>query len=185
MPQENTVPNFEAFARQLLSDLVTYTEVTALNFFKDSFDRQGWLDGSFTPWPATIMGPGDRNILINSGNLRDSLRVLKSSPLQIVFGTSEPYAGIHNEGGTITINITDKARKFFWAMYMANVGKGGVIKQNGSATAASMWKAMALTKKSSITIHMPQRQYIGESQTLMKGLNTWLDKKIEEGTKQL
>ena len=165
LEQQNTIPNFEALARELLADAVVFAEVTSLNFFKESFDKQGWTDGSFQAWQQRAGGNDGRNILIKTGNLRDSLRVLQSSPLRIVFGTSEPYAATHNDGGTINIKVTKRSRKFFWYMFRA--------------TGESKWKAMALTKKETLTIKFPKRQFIGESQTLMQTLDQWLVKEIE------
>jgi len=166
MSKQHTIPDFETMARELLADTVMFAEVTALNFFKDSFYKQGWTDGAFIPWERRKTGADGRAILTKTGSLRDSLRVLQSSPLQIVFGTSEPYAQIHNEGGTITIKPTKKSRKFFWYMF--------------KATGQSYWKWMALTKKDTLTIHIPKRQYIGESQTLMKQLDEWFLNELQK-----
>lgn len=103
MPNENPIPNLEALAREILTDTVTYAEVTGINFFKDSFNKQGWTDNGFTPWPPRKTGSDGRGILIKTTNLRDSIRVMESSPLRIVYGTSVPYAQIHNQGGTIEV----------------------------------------------------------------------------------
>lgn len=113
LPNQNTIPDFESMIRELLEDAVVFAEVTSVNFFKESFDKQGWTDGNFQPWKQRNGGNDGRSILIKTTNLRDSLRVLQSSPLRIIFGTSEPYAGIHNEGGIIKIRVTKKAKKFF------------------------------------------------------------------------
>jgi len=39
---QNTIPDFDKKARELLDDAVTFAEVTGLNFFKSSFENQGW-----------------------------------------------------------------------------------------------------------------------------------------------
>jgi hypothetical protein len=63
-----------------------------------------------------------------------------------------PHANIHQEGGTIpahTITITEKMRAFFWFMYYE--------------TKDTMYRAMALTKKTSFhikAVKMPQRPYL-------------------------
>lgn len=45
-----------------------------------------------------------RGILIGPGaDLMNSIRVVESSPVRIAVGTDLPYAGVHNEGGTIRI----------------------------------------------------------------------------------
>lgn len=78
----------------------------ALNFFLDSFKKQGWLGTTFTPWPArkvaTKWGKTKRNkgraILIDSGRLRRSLRITRVSQGSAYIGTDVPYAKAHNEG---------------------------------------------------------------------------------------
>ncbi|MEH0007573.1 MAG: phage virion morphogenesis protein, partial [Flavobacteriales bacterium] len=127
---------------------------------------QGFTDAAFTPWPKR--NPDMREgaaILIKSGNLRDSLQVLERTPSRLTFGSNVPYSEIHNQGGTLSIPVTDKARRFFWYQY--------------KRTGAEHWKWMALTKKERFTIHMPKRQFIGHSQTLMTALNAWAVKHIE------
>lgn len=171
MATQNTIPDFDTLVRKLLEDAVIFAEVTGINFFKGSFENQGWTDGSFTAWQQRKTGADGRSILVQSHNLLNSLRVLESSPLRIVFGTSEPYAAIHNNGGTIQIRVTQKAKKFFWYMF--------------KATRQNYWKWMALTKKEHLTIHMPQRKFIGESQTLMQQLDTWIINEIKKRFKQL
>lgn len=76
------------------------------------------------------------------GNILDV--VAGPNGAEITFGIDTeviPYALIHEFGGEIP--ITDKMRRFFWAKY--------------AETKQQFWMAMALTKKSSIT--MPARPY--------------------------
>lgn len=166
MPNDKNIPDFEKKIRELLADAVTYAEVTGVNFFKERFNEGGWRGSSFEPWPGRKSGADGRGILLRTAHLRDSIRVLDSSPLQIVFGTSAPYAQIHNEGGTILVNVTDKSRRFFWFMY--------------KATGKESWKWMALTKKNQLAIKIPKRQYIGESAEYMRQLDEWLEKEIDK-----
>ena len=39
------------------------------------------------------------------------------SGVEITAGEGINYGAIHNEGGTITVKVTPKMKKFFWAMY--------------------------------------------------------------------
>lgn len=159
-------PDFEAMFKELKKDLVTYAAVTGLNFFKDSFTNQGFTDQSFEAWPKRKddVDPG-RAILIKSSFLRDALEVISKSQQRIVFGNEAPYSAIHNDGGTITVTVTDKMKKYFWWMYK----KTGVDK----------FKNMAMMKTGKqITIHIPQRKFIGESATLMAQLDTWVKNEI-------
>ncbi len=84
-----------------------------------------------------------------------------------MFTSSEPYAAIHNEGGTIT--ITPKMKRFFWAKYYELGGKirykksGGMSKSSMRLSEeAEMYHALALKKVGS-TITIPERRFIGEA----------------------
>lgn len=162
MSRINKVPNFHAIGVKLVKDTARYASVKGLTFFKDSFRKQGWTDASFVAWPKRQQPdyrPGGA-VLTQTGNLRDSLQVLNRSALRIVFGTHSPYAQVHNEGGTIRVPVTEKSRRFFWMMYRV--------------TENPKWKWMALTKKPHLTIDVKKRQFIGESQTLNRTMDTWV-----------
>ena len=166
------VPDFLSIATGLKNDMVRYAAVTGLNFFIDSFNKQGFTDTSFEPWskrnPDTRPGG---SLLVKSANLRNSLKVFEKSVEKIVFGTNSIYAKIHNEGGTINMTLTPKARKFFWFMYYA--------------TNDNRYKWMALSKKEHLSIKIPKRQFIGESATLMATLQTWTKNEIENRFKNI
>lgn len=168
----NDVPDFEQMAAKLKKDVVSYAAVTALNFFIDSFQKQGWTDRSFESWqkPGRNSRPGGA-LLVKSAYLRNSLKVLSRSIQAIIFGSNAAYAQIHNEGGVITVTVTPKMRKYFWFMFRA--------------TNDVRYKWMALTKKDRMTIKIPQRQFVGHSETLMSDLDAWLKNEIEKRFKNL
>lgn len=159
-------------AALIQKDLVRYAARKGVNFFQDSFYNQGFTDASLEPWEQHKhdIDP-TRKILIKSSFLLDSVQVFSKSKERIVFGSDAEYAEIHNNGGTVKISITEKSRKYFWFMYKAT-GKG-------------MWKALALTKKESLLIKIPKRQFIGESSTLLNQLDDWLVKTIQNRFKAL
>lgn len=57
-----------------------------------------------------------------------------------------PYAAIHEFGGTITVRITDKMRRFFWFRF--------------KQTRDEKYKWMALARRQTFTIRIPARPYI-------------------------
>lgn len=164
METELSIPDFNSIGEGLMEDIVSYAAVTGVNFFKSSFDNQGFTDEKFEAWPKTKDGDGTRHILTNSGFLRDSNQVLSRSIEEIVFGNPAPYASIHNFGGVVSIRVTKKARKFFWYMYRAT----GNIK----------WKYMALTKKERLAITIPARPFLKESKTLLEDIDKYALKEI-------
>ena len=182
--QQNKVPDFQKIGKKLIHDATRIASVECLNFFTRSFEQHGWTDTAFQPWQARKSdGQDGGNLMQPTGNLRDSLQILQRSGnkarRKIIFGTHVPYAKVHNEGGTInrTINVrvTEKSRKFFWKMYYN--------------TKEVKWKWMALTKKSSLTIkqtiHMPKRQFIGHSDTMMKHIHKLWCNRLEKEFKQV
>ena len=168
---KNKVPDFEKLGQKLINEAMRYASVHALNFFKDSFQKGGFTDTSFQSWEKR---KHDNRIggalLVQSGNLRDSLQILSRSPSRLIFGSNEPHAKIHNQGGVIRIPVTKRSRRFFWFMY--------------KSTGDAHWKWMALTKKSHMVAKIPKRQFIGHSVTLMNELNHWHVKKIESEFKK-
>ena len=141
--------------RQLLTRMTSLIGTEAVNFSKKRFRDQGWQDENFEPWakrsPGAVRNEG-RAILVNSGRLRNSIAIKRISPQSVTIGTDVKYAQVHNDGGDINIPVTDKMRRFGWAKY----------KQTGD----SKFKGLALTKKTSIHIKMPQRKFMGNSAVL-------------------
>jgi phage gpG-like protein len=171
MGSVNKIPDFMAMAEQLKRDARIYAEVTGETFFKDSFHNQGFTDEAFEAWPDRSNGDLSYKILTVTGALLRSTRVMQSSEQQIVFGSDMPYAKLHNEGGTILVNVTPKMRKYFWFMFRA--------------TEQQKYKWMALTKKKQLQITIPKRQFIGESATLMGLLDRWAINEITNRFKEL
>lgn len=167
------VPNFTAFAKEIVKNAIIIAEKESVNFFKESFFKQGFTDESFQKWenrkqPDYRAGGA---ILTNSGHLRESIEVAEKTNNSISIGTYAPYAKIHNEGGTINIPITKKSRKYFWGMYRE--------------TGNTKWKYMALAKKNHIVLKFPKRQFIGHSATLMKILDEELKQHIQTSFKNI
>lgn len=148
------------------------------SLFQENFRKGGFQDGGLIPWK-----PARRQTLGNGadsqrGPLLSSRKVLYNSigytPSRgsVTIFSNVIYASIHNEGGIVTTHpqVTPKMRRYAWARYY-EAGGGG--KRKGSAGAAEsddaqMWKRLALTKKSRLTVtaKIPKRQFIGDSKDL-------------------
>lgn len=99
---------------------------------------------------------GDK-LRIQSGELAGAVRggLDRSSALTVDFDGSTliyrrvinvAHAAIHEFGGTITVRITDKMRRFFWARFRE--------------TRDEKYKWMALARRQTFTIRIPARPYI-------------------------
>lgn len=149
---------------------------TALRFVDGNFRAQGWQGQTFEKWK-----PNKRKgrILINKGHLRNAT-YYTTGVGEVTIKNTQPQAKIQNEGGNIKIPVTDKMRKYAWAMYYKE--GGGKIKGKGARAtlknkAADNWKGLALTKKTYLNINIDQRQFAPTSQSQSPVLN----KAVERG----
>lgn len=158
MPVQKRVefPDFKALGRgmdDLIRSLPDVVGVMAINFFQDRFTQKGWIDTSFESWNERKDPNAKGSTLLVSGFLKNAFDAKKGSNWLEVTNYAK-YSGTHNQGGTITIRITKKSRKYFWFMF--------------SKTGDPKWKAMALTKKDTFTFFIPRRQFMGHSDFFMK-----------------
>ena len=170
MPNKNTdlpTPDFRKIAEEVMKDLPEKAGEKALHFFLASFIKQGFTDTSFIPW-VKRKDDLSHKLLNQSYALKASGKIDKAdlTEVNISFGEGLNYAAIHNEGGTITVKVSAKMKRFFWYMY--------------KKTEDEKWKWMALTKNETLTIKIPKRQYIGESETLMNNLDKMFIDRIKQ-----
>lgn len=157
----------------------------ATDHYKDNFRKGGFVNDGVHPWQVSKRRlSGDKRASANNGTLLSSRNHLFNSIKyipgdgRVVVSNSLVYAPIHNWGGTVSPTVTPKMRRFAWYMYYKTSGrktKGDTGKkkgkQGGSSKAsvspqAAFWRNLALTKKTKLSIRMPQRQFIGESREL-------------------
>lgn len=91
-----------------------------------------------------------RSILVGTGELKKSIRILRRGNNSVTVGSSLPYAGIHNEGGNIIQTPTEKQKAFFFAKY--------------KETENEIYLQMATAKQ--LKIRIPKRKFLGRSKTL-------------------
>ena len=176
--------------------------------FRENFRLSGFMNGGLRQWPATRrQQTGGKSAAANYGPLLSRRNHLfgsigyKPGPGYVVIGTSLPYAAIHNDGGTVGPTVTLKMRKFAWAMYYKALGRkaGGKAAKNGgpgntagkksgkkgkkAATVspeAERWKALALTRKQKLSITIPKRPFIGDSQELNAAINRKIGEEMDK-----
>jgi phage gpG-like protein len=153
--------------KNLKTRLPKMVGLMAVAFFKDNFRKQGFEDSSHERWKgrkALDKNPKNRAILIKSGRLRNSIKILKTAPSAVVVGSLLPYSDIHNEGGTIIQQPTEKQKAFFWAKF----------KETGN----TIWKRMATAEN--LKIDIPKRQFIGKSKTLDRQIDNFITQQIKK-----
>ena len=140
---------------------------TAMEYFRESFIKSGWEGNA---WKKTRrQESGDESAAANYKPLTSSRNHLMSNftkeiaPGKSIVRNKTEYAEINNNGGTINThpNITTQMRKMAWARFFK-------AKESGNEAEAGKWKGLALTKKTQLNIKavIPQRQFMGESETL-------------------
>lgn len=123
----------------------------AVNFSKQRFVQQNWHDTTPEPWkPRSAKRRGGEKrqngaILVDSGHLKRSIRVISANPNRVVIGTDVPYAEMHNEGLDGQVNVCQHTRR-------SRKGRTYTVR--------------AHTRR----VHMPERRFIGESQELTNQL---------------
>lgn len=134
-----------------------YAGDTAVEHFKENFDKEGFVDGGFHPWPevhrrepaSPWYGKDIRNggvfsekrttdpILHETSELFEATGYEVRNPGEVTIVNDKPYAAIHNEGGIGNI-----------------FGRGSVI--------------------------IPQRQFIGHSKELDDKIENLLTDELEQ-----
>lgn len=170
--------NAKDFLNNITEDIrVELTEEFDRNFERKAFFNRAWKN------------PGLQNrrgsVLMRTGALRRSLKSRVQGG-QISWSSALPYASIHNNGGEIV--VTDKMKRFFWAMYYKS--SGAVTKKKDGSDAksdrnqrltaeAQQWKNLALMKTGQ-TIKIEQRQFIGNSPKVNELIENVIDRNFEE-----
>ena len=170
---------------QFQRTLPQFIGTEAVNFFKFSFRRQGFVDkGGNKKWQKRKNSGGKnagRAILTQSGRLRRSIRIVASGFSFVKVGTDVPYAQIHNEGGTIKGTVSVRAHE-------RHVHRGDTIQEEYTVKKGKTKKrTIKLQRVEKVRAHtrtmnttIPQRQFIGESDFLEKRLTAKIEAKLKD-----
>lgn len=129
-----------------LDSLPKRISVLAVNFSKERFVKQNWIDSSTHDWkPRSRARRGGKRrqkgaILVDSGRLKRSIRKVSVSKDRVIIGTDVPYAQVHNDGFQGTVSVKPHRRK--------RDGKKIYVRAH------------------SRRMSMPQRRFLGDSQEL-------------------
>ena len=160
----------------------------AKDHFQENFRKGGFVNNGLQQWPkskrqlsgtssaAAQYGP----LLSGRNHLFGSMKYTPSD-YRVKVANEVPYAAIHNEGGTVNPTVTPEMKRFAWAMFYKASGKKK--RKRGSMISnpdAERWKALALTKKSKLTVKIPKRQFLGESAELRKSINDKIEKELSK-----
>ena len=113
--------------------------IGAFRFSKSDLPRSvdRYISNDFT-WSESGFGAGKR----------ESIRQVKVSgnKWQGVIGSKVPYAIVQEKGGTLNPTVSDRSRRFFWAMY--------------NETQEDMWRRMAMSSAERFTTTIRARPFL-------------------------
>lgn len=174
--------------REVLDRLPRKVAIVAKNHFTQNFRDGGWMDGGLHPWQRTRRqqqgGPDSQYGPLTSrrNHLMRSIQTT-TQPGQVTIENPVPYAAIHNDGGDITTHptVTQRMRKYAWHMVYALSGRRKGEGKTELPPEAQKWKALALTKKTRLTVkaHIPQRQFMGDSKELTEKVSRLIEESME------
>ncbi|MDL2289892.1 phage virion morphogenesis protein [Paludibacteraceae bacterium OttesenSCG-928-F17] len=132
---------------------------TAVNFSKDRFRDQAWLDTTKEPWKKLKRQRRGRNgkvsnnqtILVKSARLKRSIRKISVTESRVIIGTDVPYAQAHNDG-VKNKDVTIKE----------HIVKEHNRTRNGRKERVKEYTVKAHSRK----MNIPERKFIGNSYTL-------------------
>lgn len=132
--------------------------VLAVAFYKRAWDRQGYLDARLERWAKRQDEDPGRAILVKTGRLRRSIRLISVEGGRIVIGTAGVvYAAAHNEGFSGTVTVKAHTRR-------AHTRRAGGKKKKKIAVPA------VEVESHSRKMNVPQRQFIGRSRVLERAI---------------
>lgn len=171
------------FTKAINDTLPKKVGIIAVNHTNRNFREGGFNDNGLQKWKDTRRQREGKGTDSKYGPLLSRRNHLsRSTDYRPGKGSVEIYnpviyASIHNEGGRITTHpkITKRLKKYAWYQYFKLTG----IKRNmkskrrkqlalAAPKEALMWKAIALSKKTTLTVNatIPQRKFLGQSREL-------------------
>ena len=192
MPEKFMEKERKALEKFLRREMPVIAGRMAQDHFQNNFRLGGFVNGGLHPWPKSKrLSSGGTGAAGNYGTLLSERKVLFKSikyiqaDYRVKISNDVVYAPIHNWGDPVHPAVTDKMRKWAWRQFYKSAGirknaskktRASRLKEAAANPQAQMWKGLALTRKKKLSIRIPQRQFIGESEEL----NEKIEKKITE-----
>jgi phage gpG-like protein len=182
----NTIRNKAAALRSRLLTLPIKVGDTAVLFTKQRFAQANWISNNTEPWKArkaqTKWGKTKRHkgraLLVDTGRLRRSIRIMTKSSTSVTIGSDVPYAKAHNDGfrGTVQQQVGAHTRR---------ITAGKILKNGKRSTKAREVTGQAQVKAHARTIkqNIPSRRFIGQSPYLTKQVERIISSEIQKALK--
>lgn len=152
----------EANINGVLNDLPEKIGTVIVNWSKNRFRFQNWVDGGDYPWKPRKRGAkrnAGRAILISSGRLRRSIRIIRTGKNSVTVGSDVPYAGVHNDGFEGDVSVKAHKRQKYGRVDVYSIKtqmKRRVRGEQGKGDVKAHTRHM----------NMPRRRFLGESKNM-------------------
>lgn len=142
-----------------------------VSFSKQRFREQAWADNATEPWKrrrSTGKRDAGRALLIKTGRLRRSIRVVRYGNHSVTIGSDVPYAAAHNNGFRGVLSIAAHKRKRF-GKEKIDTGK---LTKKGRPKKKTVIKVIGEidVKAHERHVNIPRRRFMGSSQYLNRQL---------------
>ena len=142
----------EQFKKDIISDMrVELAEEFDKNFTRKAFFTNKWKKRR----NPNALG----SLLVVTGSLRRSIQA-KETPDGVRFTSNQPYATLHNEGGTGSVTARQHTRK-------SKKGKSYTVRQHNRA------------------VNVPQRQFVGDGQDTQRIIKNVIDDNLEQYNQEI
>ncbi len=175
--------NFEKIKLELTNNLriiILKAGTEAINFTKDNFVKQGFRDIVTTPWPKRkndTKKDSTRGILMKTGRLKRSIRLIKMTSSSVTIGTDVPYAQAHNEGYKGIVTIPEHTR-MLTKKQKVSTGKFTKTGKERMIT-AKIYAGETTVRQHTRRLNLPQRQFMGPSKSLNYRIQQIIQKEIK------
>ena len=148
---------------------------TALNFFKRSWLRHGWLNKGLHRWQPrkgskSWHDKGSRALLVKTGRLLNSIRLTLSGNVATI-ATNAPYAAAHNWGFRGKVNVEAHTRR--------RTGRASFSDLQSRKTCSRKYAYKTTVRAHSRNMNILQRQFMGNSEELESELMKMVEAEIE------
>jgi phage gpG-like protein len=168
---QNNLTILSSRFKATMSTLPYKVGVIMVAFSKDRFKYGNWIDNSTEKWQPRIRkkqwtkkgkAPNNtgRAVLVQSGRLRRSIRIVSTNTDSVTIGSDVPYAQAHNQG--LRIETTQRVRAFVRMNKRKDVFETTGKRKKKIASGVSHVKAHDRT----MSYKMPRRQFMGNSKYL-------------------
>lgn len=133
-----------------------------VRFSNQRFNEESWVDGKTEPWPRRKAGTKrdkGRRMLVDTGRLRRSIRIFRTTEDTVAVGSDVPYASAHNDGFSGTVTVKAHTRKKYGKKVERFTTRTGKERNRTVQFETGSYEVKSHSRR----MNMPRRRFLGES----------------------